>query len=62
MTYPILSLDLPPLLHLLWHQFLNLCLRFLIALVSLERETNLLNYLFKIFPTIFKMEKSPINN
>lgn len=39
MTYPILSLDLPPLLHLLWHQFLNLRLRFLIALVSLERET-----------------------
>lgn len=39
MTYPILCLNLPPLLHLLRHQFLNLRLRFLIALVSLERET-----------------------
>lgn len=58
MTYPILSLDLPPLLHLLRHQFLNLRLRFLIALVSLERETTPV----KLFPTIFKMEKSPINN
>lgn len=62
MTYPILSLDLPPLLHLLRHQFLNLRLRFLIALVSLEGKQLLLNYLSKIFSRIFKMEKSPINN
>lgn len=47
MTYPVLSLDLPPLLHLLRHQFLNLRLRFLIALVSLERETTPVKLLIK---------------